>query len=113
MSAACQKIVNSRSGAASLPRVVVSLNSVPALEWRANDYRPKPASARGLLGLALAALWWTVRTSTREVVTLAGSSLDFTKTEVLRDGQLIGPTGQECKTLKFLAQNPERVISRD
>ena len=33
--------------------------------------------------------------------------------EVIRDGQAIGLTAQEFKTLKFMMQNAERVISRD
>ena len=42
-----------------------------------------------------------------------GISVDFTKMEVTRDGQAIGLTAQEFKTLKFMMRNAERVISRD
>jgi DNA-binding response OmpR family regulator len=54
-----------------------------------------------------------VRTPTGDVVSFAGISVDFTRMEVLRDGHPVGLTAQEFKTLKFLIQNAERVISRD
>jgi DNA-binding response OmpR family regulator len=42
-----------------------------------------------------------------------GISADFNKMEVIRDGEAVQLTAQEFKTLKFMAQNAERVISRD
>jgi DNA-binding response OmpR family regulator len=33
--------------------------------------------------------------------------------EVLRDGEVVMLTAQEFKTLQFLVQNPDRVITRD
>jgi DNA-binding response OmpR family regulator len=47
------------------------------------------------------------------VVTFDGISVDFTKMEVNRNGEVVVLTAQEFKTLKFLIQNAERVISRD
>jgi DNA-binding response OmpR family regulator len=47
------------------------------------------------------------------VVSFAGISVDFTKMEVSRNGELVVLTAQEFKTLKFLIQNADRVISRD
>ena len=47
------------------------------------------------------------------MVTFDGISVDFTKMEVNRNGELVVLTAQEFKTLKFLIQNAERVISRD
>jgi DNA-binding response OmpR family regulator len=47
------------------------------------------------------------------VVSFGGISVDFTKMEVSRNGELVVLTAQEFKTLKFLIQNAERVISRD
>ena len=55
----------------------------------------------------------TTRNGPTEVVSFAGISVDFTKMEVVRDGQAVGLTAQEFKTLKFLVQNAERVLSRD
>ncbi|HXY04382.1 MAG TPA: response regulator transcription factor, partial [Terriglobales bacterium] len=48
-----------------------------------------------------------------EVAVFDGISVDFTKMEVTRDGELITLTAQEFKTLKFMVQNAERVITRD
>ena len=40
-------------------------------------------------------------------------TVDFIKMEITREGQPVALTAQEFKTLKFMAQNPDRVISRD
>jgi DNA-binding response OmpR family regulator len=60
-----------------------------------------------------AALRRTVRTGTGDVVAFDGISVDFIKMEVNRSGEPVMLTAQEFKTLKFLIQNAERVISRD
>jgi DNA-binding response OmpR family regulator len=85
----------------------------PALPIIADDYVTKPFSPRELLARVRAALRRTVRTGMSEVVSFDGISADFTKMEVIRDGQPVGLTAQEFKTLKFLVQNAERVITRD
>jgi DNA-binding response OmpR family regulator len=101
-----------------LPIIVLSAASdvsdkVLLLELGADDYVTKPFSPRELLARVRAALRRTVRTSVGDVVSFAGISIDFVKMEVLREGQPVTLTAQEFKTLKFLVQNPERVISRD
>ena len=73
----------------------------------------KPFSPRELLARVRAALRRTVRTPTGELVVFDGISIDFTKMEVTRNGELVVLTAQEFKTLKFLVHNAERVISRD
>ena len=60
-----------------------------------------------------AALRRSSRSATSDVNGFDGISVDFTRMEVTRDGQSIGLTAQEFKTLKFMLQNAERVISRD
>jgi DNA-binding response OmpR family regulator len=104
--------------ASSVPIVVLSANAevedkVLLLELGADDYVTKPFSPRELLARVRAALRRTVRTGTGDVVTFDGISVDFTKMEVNRNGELVVLTAQEFKTLKFLIQNAERVISRD
>jgi DNA-binding response OmpR family regulator len=102
----------------TMPIIVLSAASdvsdkVLLLELGADDYVTKPFSPRELLARVRAALRRTTRNGATEVVTFDGISVDFTKMEVARDGQVIGLTAQEFKTLKFLVQNAERVISRD
>jgi DNA-binding response OmpR family regulator len=47
------------------------------------------------------------------LVSFDGISIDFKKMEVLRDNTVVVLTAQEFKTLQFLVQNADRVISRD
>lgn len=102
----------------ALPIIVLSAASdvsdkVLLLELGADDYVTKPFSPRELLARVRAALRRTTRTGPGEVVSFDAISVDFTKMEVTREGQPVGLTAQEFKTLKFLVQNPDRVISRD
>src|SRR5450756_1246428 len=102
----------------SVPILVLSaasdvLDKVLLLEIGADDYVTKPFSPRELLARVQAALRRAARTDVGEVATFDGIAVDFTKMEVMRDGQPALLTAQEFKTLKLLVQNAERVISRD
>ena len=111
----CQEI---KRQAPAVPIIVLSAASdvsdkVLLLELGADDYVTKPFSPRELLARVRAALRRNARTGTGEVTAFDGVSVDFIKMEVVRDGEPIGLTAQEFKTLKFLLQNAERVITRD
>jgi two-component system alkaline phosphatase synthesis response regulator PhoP len=102
----------------TLPIVVLSAASdisdkVSLLELGADDYVTKPFSPRELLARVRAALRHTSRTSSISVVHFYNISLDLKRMEVLRDGEVVMLTAQEFKTLQFLVQNPDRVITRD
>jgi DNA-binding response OmpR family regulator len=111
----CQEI---KQQSPNLPVIVLSAASdvsdkVLLLELGADDYVTKPFSPRELLARVRAALRRTTRTGTTDVIAFDGISADFTKMEVTRDGITVTLTAQEFKTLKFMAQNSERVISRE
>jgi DNA-binding response OmpR family regulator len=111
----CREI---KQQAPTLPIIVLSAatdvsDKVLLLELGADDYVTKPFSPRELLARVRAALRRTARTGTADVVAFGNISVDFTKMEILRERQPVALTAQEYKTLKFLVQNAERVISRD
>jgi DNA-binding response OmpR family regulator len=111
----CREI---KQQAPSIPVIVLSAASdvsdkVLLLELGADDYVTKPFSPRELLARVRAALRRTVRKDTGDLVAFDGISIDFTKMEVTRNGEPVVLTAQEFKTLKFLVQNAERVITRD
>jgi DNA-binding response OmpR family regulator len=111
----CKEI---KAQAPTLPIVVLSAASdvsdkVLLLELGADDYVTKPFSPRELLARVRAALRHTSRTANVNVVSFDGITADFKKMEIKRDGEVIILTAQEFKTFQFLAQNADRVISRD
>jgi len=111
----CREI---KQQAPSIPIIVLSAASdvsdkVLLLELGADDYVSKPFSPRELLARVRAALRRTVRKDTGDLVAFDGISVDFVKMEVTRNGEPVVLTAQEFKTLKFLVQNAERVITRD
>jgi len=111
----CKEI---KAQAPALPIVVLSATSdvsdkVLLLELGADDYVTKPFSPRELLARVRAALRHTSRKASVSLVSFDGISVDFKKMEVQRDGKIVILTAQEFKTLQFLVQNADRVISRD
>jgi DNA-binding response OmpR family regulator len=111
----CKQI---KEQAPTLPIVVLSATTdvsdkVLLLELGADDYVTKPFSPRELLARVRAALRHTSRTANVSLVSFDGITVDFKKMEVVREGKIVVLTAQEFKTLQFMVQNADRVISRD
>jgi len=101
-----------------LPIVVLSAKSdvmdkVLLLEMGADDYVTKPFSPRELLARVRSAMRRSVRGTPTEVSGFDDVRIDFSKMELTRGGEPVQLTAQEFKILKYLLQNPERVISRE
>ena len=102
----------------NVPVIVLSAiadvtDKVLLLELGADDYVTKPFSPRELLARVRASLRRTTRPKETEKFAFDGILIYFSKMEVVREGKVITLTAQEFKTLKFMVQNPERVITRD
>ena len=102
----------------AIPIIVLSAatdvsDKVLLLELGADDYVTKPFSPRELLARVRAALRRITRPTATEQCSFGDIHIDFTKMEVVREGNVVTLTAQEFKTLKFMVQNAERVITRD
>jgi DNA-binding response OmpR family regulator len=111
----CRQI---KSAAPNLPIVILSAASdvadkVLLLELGADDYVTKPFSPRELLARVRTALRHNAPAANRSLLSFDNVTVDVARMEVKRDGKLITLTAQEFKTLQFLVQNAERVITRD
>jgi DNA-binding response OmpR family regulator len=102
-----------------LPLVILSGSSdvadkVLLLEMGADDYVTIPFSPRELVARLRALIRRASRFSTATAVyVFADVRVDFARTEITRAGEKIAVTPKEFKTLKFFANNAERVISRE
>ena len=111
----CREITRIAPG---LPIVILSAKAevtdkVLLLEIGAHDYVTKPFSPRELLARVRAALRRLAQVDLGDVFAFADVVVNFAKMEVMRGSESISLTTQEFKTLKFMVQNPERVISRE
>jgi two-component system alkaline phosphatase synthesis response regulator PhoP len=102
----------------NIPIIVLSAASdisdkVLLLELGADDYVTKPFSPRELLARVRVALRHNLRKETSLASKFGAVSVDMAKMEVTKEGEVVELTAQEFKTLKFLLQNAERVITRD
>ncbi len=103
----------------TVPIIILSANAdevdkVLLLELGADDYVTKPFSPKELLARARAVLRRSKQgTVVADQYQFDDVLIDFAKMELLRGGASIAMTPQEFKILKYFAQNPERVISRD
>jgi len=104
--------------AVSVPVIILSaasdvMDKVLLFELGADDYVTKPFSPKELLARVRAAIRRSARPMTGDSMAFDGVAVDFSKMQVTRQGQAVALTPQEFKILKFMAQTPERVISRE
>lgn len=100
-----------------VPVVVLGLlseaDTVELLELGVDDYVPRPFHGRELLARIRAAIRRIWYPADIDSFTFDGITVDFRTTEVRREGRFVSIAPQEFKLLKFMTQNPERVLSRD
>jgi len=101
-----------------LPIIVHSANTdvaekVALLEMGAYDYVTEPFSPRELLARVRAVLRRCRQVNAEDVFVFDDVTVSFSKMELMRDGRPISLTGKEFKILKFMMQNPERLLSRE
>ena len=89
------------------------ISRVLLLELGADDYVTKPFSPKELLARVRAAVRRSSRPVAAETFTFDNVVIDFTKMIVVRDGSEVALTPQEFKIVKFMTQNPNRVVSRE
>jgi two-component system alkaline phosphatase synthesis response regulator PhoP len=115
------KILRGRPETSQLPILILTAKAEEAdrivgLEMGADDYLPKPFSPREMVARVRAILRRSEPASTAGTPAVYEKGLlkiDFNTYEVYVRGKLIKLTLKEFELLRFLVQNPNRVLSRD
>jgi phosphate regulon transcriptional regulator PhoB len=115
------KILRDRTETASLPILMLTAKAgetdrVLGLEMGADDYLTKPFSPRELVARVRAILRRAEAARHSEMPPAydrGGLNIDFTTYEVIVRGKSVKLTLKEFELLRFLVQNPNRVLSRD
>jgi DNA-binding response OmpR family regulator len=115
------KILRERSETAKLPILMLTAKAgeadrVVGLEMGADDYLAKPFSPRELVARVRAILRRANGSANKETppsYDKGGLKIDFTTYEVFARGKTVKLTLKEFELLRFLVQNPNRVLSRD
>lgn len=89
------------------------LDKILGLELGADDYITKPFSVRELVARVKALLRRTNVTFIDHTYNFSNISIDFTKHEILKDGDKLDLTLKEFELLEILVKNKGRVMTRD
>ena len=113
----CREIKNATP---NTPVIILSamsdvIDKVSLLELGADDYVTKPFSPRELLARVRGAIRRSSRPAagSGEVLAFDDVVIDFAAMKATRGSHAVAATAQEFKILRFMSQNPGRVISRD
>jgi DNA-binding response OmpR family regulator len=114
------RILRSRTEGRSVPIIMVTCRTaeddrVAGLELGADDYITKPFSLRELTARVRAVLRRARATRDAPTDTYRGTRLvaDFSAVSVTVDGHAVRLTRREFELFRYLAQNKNRVVSRD
>jgi phosphate regulon transcriptional regulator PhoB len=115
------KILRERAETAKLPILMLTAKAgeadrVVGLELGADDYLAKPFSPREMVARVRAILRRADSKANAEPLPTydkGGLKIDFTTYEVFVRGKVVKLTLKEFELLRFLVQNPNRVLSRD
>jgi phosphate regulon transcriptional regulator PhoB len=115
------KILRERSDTAKLPILMLTAKAgeadrVVGLEMGADDYLSKPFSPRELVARVRAILRradGAASQDTQPAYDRGDLKIDFSTYEVFVRGKSVKLTLKEFELLRFLVQNPSRVLSRD
>jgi two-component system, OmpR family, alkaline phosphatase synthesis response regulator PhoP len=115
------RILRDRTETARLPILMLTAKAgetdrVLGLEMGADDYLSKPFSPRELVARVRAILRRAAsaaQTESMPAYDKGGLKIDFTTYEVFARGKNVKLTLKEFELLRFLVQNPNRVLSRD
>jgi phosphate regulon transcriptional regulator PhoB len=115
------KLLRERPETTKLPILMLTAKAgeadrVIGLEMGADDYLPKPFSPRELIARVRAILRranGATRAEPLPAYDKGGLKIDFATYEVFARGKPVKLTLKEFELLKYLVQNPNRVLSRD